>query len=154
MRKMKICIFVKGASNRGKTTTIVSLAKLIWPSVDIELMAKQPQEIRYCHPWNEAPVALCSKGDPGSNSLKWIKETAIELNHCEIIVAACRRGGSTQDPLLPYLQEKGYTITEVYPSMIKVPGNHQPDYKNLAQALAQQILYIMINRNTLLIEPK
>lgn len=146
---MKVCIFVKGASNRGKTTTIKALARLIWPSVDVDLMAEQPQEIRYCHSWNGIPVALCSKGDPGSDSLKWIKVTAIEQNHCEIIVAACRRGGSTQDPILPYLQENGYTIIEVYPSMIKIPCNQQPDYKILAQALAQQILYIMTNRNKL-----
>lgn len=144
---MKICIFVKGAANRGKTTTIKELARLIGVSDNSDLW--DGLEIKGIQPWNGVSVALHSKGDPGSNSFEWIREKAIEQDNCEIIVAACRRGGSTQDPILPELKDKGYTIVEVYPSMIKVLDGEQANYQVLAKGLAHQILFIMNNRDKL-----
>lgn len=146
---MKICIFVKGASNRGKTTSIGELARLIGVSECSDSENLNEKETIAVHNWNGVNVGLHSKGDPGCGSLDWIKDTAINEKNCEIIVAACRRGGSTQDPILPYLKEKGYTVVEVYPSMIKLPDNSQADYKTLAQALAHQILFLMCNYSNL-----
>lgn len=147
---MKLCIFVKGAQNRGKSSTILELANELGIPDNEGRCGKGNSEIEIIRNWNGVNVGLRSKGDPGCDSLDWIKDTAINEKNCEIIVAACRRGGSTQDPILPYLKEKGYAIVEVYPSMIKLPDNSQADYKTLAQALAHQILFLMDNYQQLL----
>ncbi len=146
---MKIFIFVKGASNRDKTTAITELAKTIGVDEHSDMWLPNRLEIRGVQEWKGVSVALCSQGDPGSCSVKWIKETAIDSNHCEIIIAACRCGGSTQDPILPYLREMGYTIVEVSPISISTPNFKIPDYKTLARGITQQVLFLMNNRENL-----
>ncbi len=148
---MKICIFVKGASNRGKSTAILELARLLKVPKSSKCWIDKGNEIRGIHHWKGVKVGLCSNGDPGCGSLDWLRETAIEKDECDIIVAACRRGGSTQDPILPYLEAEGYTVVETYPSMIKIPGNGNANYQILAKALAYQIFVVMNQCENLLI---
>lgn len=144
---MKTCIFVKGTQNRGKTTTILELAQELGIPDNIGQCGKGNSEIEIVYNWNGINVGLRSNGDPGSGSLNWIEKTAIKENNCEIIVVACRCGGSTQDPILPYLHESGYVIVEVYPSKIDTSAIGPPDYSVLCKSLAQYILFLMNNRS-------
>lgn len=147
---MKVCIFVKGASNRGKSTAITELARNIGIQENSSMWFHNGLEIRGIHNLNNVNIALCSQGDPGCGSIVWIRKIAIDLYHCDVIVAACRRGGLTQDPILPYLRDMGYVVIEVSPLIISAPVCSIPEYKTLARAIAQQILYIIKNRNRLI----
>lgn len=111
----KICIFVKGASNRGKSKAIIALAKLLGVSLDSPMWINGGAEVRGITNFKDKKVALCSNGDPGCHSVEWVRQMAIQQEKCDVIVVACRRGGNTQDPLLPDLKNGTYEVIEAYP---------------------------------------
>lgn len=111
----KICIFVKGASNRGKSKAIIALAKLLGVPPDSPMWINGGAEVRGITHIKDKKVALCSNGDPGCHSVEWVRQTAILQENCDVIVVACRRGGNTQDPLLQDLKNSTYEVIEAYP---------------------------------------
>lgn len=110
----KVCIFVKGTSSRGKTKTIVSLANLLGIESFNQVHVAKGEYIGTANVEN-GKVSLHSDGRPNGNSVDWIRNIAIQQESSDVIVAACRRGGKTQDTLLPDLYANGYEVIEAYP---------------------------------------
>lgn len=110
---MSICIFVKGASNRGKSYAICALG-------------------------------LHSEGNPGCGSVDWIID-AVARKGCDIVVAACRAGGSTQGPAIDFLNKNGHDIMKFYPRR-KPNSQYTPaEIKLFSEATALSLLHHLVN---------
>ncbi|MDE6000051.1 MAG: hypothetical protein K2H04_08310 [Bacteroidaceae bacterium] len=109
---MSTCIFVKGCANRGKSNAICKLAHLL--NVPPTAWQKEGKEVDVILNKYGKMIGLHSEGDPGCNSIDWIKD-AISQKGCDIVIVACRTGGSTQDPAISFLNQRGDEYMEISP---------------------------------------
>lgn len=140
----KICIFVKGATRRGKSKSIIALINKMGNANHSQIWTNNGDDIQGVVSFMGKKIALCSDNKPNNGSAKWIKSVILEKS-CDIIIAACRRGGKTQDPLLVNLNQNDYTVIEVYPFRNPNAQYSKQEAELFSTALADSILNIIIN---------
>lgn len=140
----KVCIFVKGATGRGKSKSLVALVNKMGIANYSQIWTNDGADIRGVVTYMGKKIALCSDNKPNSGSVEWIKSVILEQS-CDIIIVACRSGGRTQDPLIYDLGQYGYVTIEAYPFRKPNAQYSMQETKLLSTAFSESILNIITN---------
>lgn len=143
---MKACIFIKGPSNSGKTTAIVTLAKWLTGTQFPNFLTPNGREVSGIIKRFGKTIAIHSQGDPGCNSTDWIAE---QIGKSDIIIVASRMGGKTQDPVLEPLRDADYVVFETSPLHNRFKNNLTQTVPLMGDALAYELLCLVQSISTL-----
>lgn len=139
---MSTCIFVKGAANRGKSNAICALARLL--KVPPSGWKKNGKEVEAIFDKYGKTIGLYSEGDPGCGSVDRIID-AISNKGCDIVVAACRMGGNTQDPVIDFLDRRGDEIIEIYTLRKPNAQYTSSEIELFSESIAMSLLHLIVN---------
>lgn len=143
---MKTMILVWGASERGKSQSVKSLAMKmpytsfikVWHSDDYDSYVIGTIK---GNDGEEHIVGIENQGDPGSDQKKWI-QACINAN-CEVIVCASRSYGKTVDDAYALANNHGYEVVEVT-TLFHNGGPELPNGTDLRTVFAENVQNLVL----------
>jgi hypothetical protein len=127
---MKKLLCVWGASNYGKTSSIMEFDSLLNQSfgkniLQIHSLGNSPDDIRRIYKIGKITIGIESQGDPNSRQKSSL--TLFGKNNCDIIVCASRTKGETVANVCNFCKRNGYDlywISTIHSSSISLFNHH------------------------------